>query len=251
MEGKANRYLIMMFWRNDSRFFKDQAEYENFEKMFDKYNENQKMPFVCGNLKLRPDSLSASFTVYKKITEKTTLEELVSFSTSCKNQDEIKEKYANQVAGGKGKLYFGYMYNGLKKLAIPYEEDRVYANYDELINLMIEKALEKTFLAKIWTNKDFTDPTYRKNIPFYKDKIQKAYGHHFLYVGGNLDGIHNAIRDFMRTWCTHNGEIDVKRVMEAGAIVKRILNKLEKSKNFTEGNCDNDQNGELCRKKTL
>ena len=227
MKEEANRYFIIMFVENVKKTLTCKEEIDEFMAAYNKKNRDKKNQFVSGNLKTvhRSESIwMVTYSLYKKITIQKPLQFIDNFITErFENEDEIKAHYQKDVASGNGKLYIGYMYNGQVKTApIFYKKDRIYTNYNELTQLMVENIESPAFLSKVWTNPKLNAPEYRQNIEAYLEAIQVAYGKYVMQKDG-IDSVKDTVRNFMKAWCTSKGVINQQRVREVGSIVKNSL----------------------------
>lgn len=241
----GNRYFLMMTDDTETRVFYNEEEYKNFLIEYSKNNKNPKNQYLYGNFTvLNNDKKSTviKYTIYKKLTKSYDLDKVDKFLTEqVENQDDLKERFKTEVDGGKGKIYIGYMYKGqAKTLPIFYKKDKCYADYESIKNLMIDKMLEQAFLSKIWTNPKLNQVEYRKKIALNLEKIQIEYGKYVINKMTDTSGIKYAISDFVKTWCTRNGEINQRYVRELGSIVKNIVDKKEEQTTEIKGNFEDN-----------
>ncbi len=261
----GNRYFLMMEDHTDTEIFYNDEEYNRFLLDYSKNNKNPKNKYAFGNLTVlinEKNIKAIKYTVYKKITKSYDLDKIDNFLTEqVEDQDNLKERFKSEVDGGKGKMHIGYMYKGqAKTLPIFYKKDRQYVDYESLRKLMLDKVLENTFLSKIWNNPKLNQTEYRKKIAAYLEKIQIEYGKYIINRMNDESGIKSAVSDFIKAWCTRDGEISQRYVRELGSIVKNIIDgkndKKEESKEEQKpdikGKHDEDPNkgGPKARRRT-
>lgn len=236
MEDSANRYFLVMFLRKESQTFLSEKEAKTFIEGYNKRNRDSVNPEVGGKLKTvhksKPKTWIVSYNIYRKITKKTSLE-TIDYNTSEKydNEKSLKTKYVNDVRGGNGKLYVGYMDDGeVKLIPIAYKKDRLFVDYEQLINFMVENSSNQEFVSTFWSRPKLMEKIkYKKNSKFYMSKIHEAYGEYWM-TQNNLDEIKELIKDFVRVWCTSDGKINQRLVRELGSIIKISLSILKKPK---------------------
>ncbi len=226
----GNRYFLMMTDDTETRVFRTDEEYENFLINYAKNNKNTKNQYVYGNFTVLngdPRARVIKYTIYKKITKSYDLDKIDKFLTEqVEDQKELKERFKTDVGDGTGKVYVGYMYGGqAKTLPIFYKKDKQYTVYESLRKLMLDKILDKNFLSNIWTNPKLNQTEYRKKIALHLEKIQNAYGRYIMHMTYETSSIKDAVSDFVKAWCTKDGEINQRYVRELGSIVKNIVEK--------------------------
>lgn len=235
----GNRYFLMMTDSLEARVFYSEEEYKRFLLDYSKNNKNSKSQYVYGNFTvLNNDKKSTvvKYNVYKKISKSYDLDRIDEFLTEqVEDQKDLKERFKTDVDGGKGKVYIGYMYNGqAKTLPIFYKKDKQYANYESLKKLILDRILEQAFLSKIWTNPKLNNTEYRKKISLHLERIQIEYGKYVINRMTDTSGIRSAVSDFVKAWCTKDGEINQRYVRELGSIVKNIIDKKDEEKQEQE-----------------
>ncbi len=235
----GNRYFLMMTDHAETKVFRSDEEYKKFLVDYSKNNKNPKNKYVYGNFNVLNDNKNSTlvkYTVYKKITESYDLDRIDRFLTEqVEDQNNLKERFKTIVDGGTGKVYIGYMYNGqAKTLPIFYKKDKQYVNYESLKNLILDRILEQAFLSKIWTNPKLNNTEYRKKISLHLERIQIEYGKYVINRMTDTSGIKSAVSDFVKAWCTKDGEINQRYVRELGSIVKNIIDKKEEVKKEKE-----------------
>lgn len=234
MDG--NRYFLMMFDHTEVKLFRNYREYKSFLVNYSSNNKDSKNMYVYGDFSvLNKDTHLIKYTVYKKITQSYDLERIDGYLSKVENQNELKERFKVDVAGGNGKMHIGYMQNGqARTLPIFYKKDKVYTDYELLKELILSKVLEQAFLSKIWTNRKINQTEYRKKVSTHLEKIQIEYGKYVINKMTDSSGIKSAVSDFIKVWCTKDGEINQRYVRELGSIVKNIINAKENTEEIKE-----------------
>lgn len=231
----GNRYFIMMTDHTETKVFYNESDYEKFLIDYAKNNKNPKNQYVYGNFTILnsvPKARVIKYTIYKKITKSYDLNVIDKLLTEqVENQEELKEKYKKEINDGTGKLYIGYMYKGqVKTLPIFYKKDKAYVNYESLKKIIIDRMLEQAFLSKIWTNRKLNQTEYRGKVSLHLERIQIEYGKYIINRMNDTSGLKSAISDFVKVWCTKDGEINQRYVRELGSIVKNIIDNKEEVK---------------------
>ncbi len=224
----ANRYFLVMYIDSVENVFTSEEEVNKFLNEFNVINKDEKNPRVLGNLRTVHASPTSNwivkYTIYGKISKKAPLEKIDKIITdNYEDEKQLKTFYKHDVAGRRGKMYIGYMYKGmLRTIPIFYKKDKVYTDYELLRDLMVKNATNEVFLSNVWSDKKLNSPEYRKNIEFYLENLQTAYGKYITSFEG-VKVVEDAINDFMRAWCSKGGVINQRRVREIGSIIKNNL----------------------------
>lgn len=231
MEESANRYFLVMFLRKETKIFLTENEAKDFILSYNNQNRDIKNPEVGGKLKTAHKSKLktwiVSYSVYRKVTKKTSLE-TIDFNTTEKYQNEnsLKTTYINDVRGQKGKLYVGYMDDGeVKLIPVLYIKDKLFGNFSDLSEFMISNIENREFMHAFWANSKLRDLIkYKKNSIFFMNKLREAYGE-FWMGNDNLEEIKELITCFVKAWCAPDSKINQRLVRDLGSIVKASLKK--------------------------
>lgn len=231
MEESANRYFLVMFLRNESRIFSNELEAKNHINEYNKKNKNENSIEVYGKCVKKYDVESKTWTVeypvYKKITKKYPLEDADKFtSDNFENEVSLKNYFSNYVGSEFGEIYLGYMMNGeVRTIPVLYAPDKVFGDYNAIINMLIERAGDKRFMVAFLSNETIINLQYKKDSIICVKRLNEAYGR-FWKNKENILNIRELIKDFVRAYCISKNKINQRLVRELGFIVKDTFDKL-------------------------
>lgn len=231
MEESANRYFLVIFLRNESRTFFSEPEVREFINAYKKINKDENSVEVYGKLvaeyKIESRNWVVEYPVYKKITKKYPLENADKFtSDNFEDESSLKNYFANYVESETGEIYLGYMMNGeVRIIPVLYAPYKAFGNYEDIIDMLIERAGDKRFMVAFLSNETIINLQYKKDSIICVKRLNDAYGR-FWRNKENILNIRELIKDFVRAYCISKNKINQRLVRELGLIVKDTFDKL-------------------------
>ncbi len=160
---EIKRYTISIIEKISSRRVKTEEELRKLLSQIDKYNSKDTNPYFIGNIEINRSNGIVTFTQYKKITERTTLENIDKVTSYYRNDFDLKTLY-NVDYKNRHPLIITYRSNKqIRVLEIVYKAKSKYLDRSYVKQKYIEYASDMDFINKILKNKQI-EASFTNNL---------------------------------------------------------------------------------------
>lgn len=153
MNKKINRYRIAQISGIETRPLKNEAYLKELLNNIEKYNNNQKNPFLLGNIEINRREKIITFKKYKIIRNASTLESIDECTTGLKNEHELKLLFGTNLRNHHPIVIVYRANKQIKTLPIIYKKHKEYLDRNYIKSLLIKHGKCYEFITNILENK--------------------------------------------------------------------------------------------------